>query len=156
MYSLSNTSGDVVLVEEVVHECEEILLNLIRELSVANLRDVNNEAIAVISSPLLKMNGTPWHTTTLRVLDVVEHNLSTRLVIRMENFSRRLTLSSVPLPSLSKSLLLELLRFLDRPHDVVCSDDESASHVCPFYEWGTPGPFLQTPGYKISRAASRE
>ena len=156
MCSLSNASGDVVLVEKVVHECEEILLYLIRKLSIPYLRHVYNKSIAVVSSTLLKVNGTPWRTSTLRVLDVVEHNLPSRLVIRMENFSRRLTLSPVPLPSLSKSLLLELLRFLDRPHDVVCSDDESASHVCPFYEWGTPGPFLQTPGYKISRAASRE
>lgn len=123
MCSLSNALWNVVFVKDIVHECEEILLYLIRELSVANLRDVNNEAIAVVSSPLLEVNGTPWRTSTLRVLDVVEHNLSTRLVIRMENFSRRLTLSPVSLPSLFKSLPLELLRFLDRPHDVVSSDD---------------------------------
>ena len=132
MYSLSNASWDVVLVEKVVHECEEILLYLIRQLSVSNLRDVHDEAIAVISSPLLKMNGTPWRTSTLRVLDVVQDNLSPRLVIRMENFSRRLTISQVSLPSLSKGFPLELLRFLDRPHDVVSSDDEPASHMCPF------------------------
>lgn len=101
MYSLSNASGDVVLVEDIVHECEEILLDLIRELSVSNLRDVNDEAVAVVSSPLLEMNRTPWRTTTLRVLDVVEHYLSTRLVIRIENFSRGLALSSISLPSLS-------------------------------------------------------
>lgn len=123
MCSLSNTSGNVVLVKEIVHECEEILLDLIRELSVSNLRDVNDEAIAVIGSPLLKMNGTPWRTPTLRVLDVVEYNLSTRLVIRVKNLSRSLTLSPVPLPSLIKGFSLELLRFLDGPHDVVSSDD---------------------------------
>lgn len=111
MYSLSNASGDVVLVKEVVHECKEILLDLIRELSVTNLRDINDEAIAVICSPLLKMNGTPWRTTTLRVLDVVEHDLSTRLKIRVriQSLSRFLTLSSISLSSLREGLLLELL-----------------------------------------------
>ena len=132
MCSLSNALWDVILVEKVVHECEEILLNLIRKLSIPYLRNIHDKPIAVVSSPLLKVNGTPWRTTTLGVLDIVEHNLSTRLVIRMKNFSRRLTLSPVSLPSLSKGLLLELLRFLDRPHDVVCRDDESAGHVCPF------------------------
>ena len=145
MYSLSNASGDVVFVEDIVHECEEILLDLIRELSVSNLRDVNDKAIAVVRSPLLEGNGTPWRTTTLRVLDVVEHNLSTRLVIRVENVSRRLTLSPVSLPSLSKSFLLELLRLFYSPHDVVSSDDEPASHVCPFYS-GNPRALLQTRG----------
>lgn len=102
------------------------------------------------------MNGTPWRTSTLRVLYIVEHDLSTRLKIRVwiQSLSRRLTLSPVSLPSLIESLPLELLRFLDSPHDVVCSDDESASHVCPFYENGDPGALLQTPGYKISLAAS--
>lgn len=109
MCSLSNASWNVVLVEKVVHECEEILLNLIRKLSIPYLRHVYNKPIAVVSSPLLKVNGTPWRTSTLRVLDIVEHNLSTRLVIRMENFSRRLTLSSISLTSFRKGLLLELL-----------------------------------------------
>lgn len=111
MCSLSNASWDVVLVEKVVHECEEILLNLIRELSVTNLRDVNDEAIAVVCSTLLEMNGTPWRTTTLRVLDVVEHDLSTRLKIRVriKSLSRFLALSSISLPSLSECLPLELL-----------------------------------------------
>lgn len=133
MCSLSNASGDVVLVEKVVHECEEILLYLIRKLSIPYLRHVYNKSIAVVSSPLLKMNGTPWRTSTLRVLDIVEHNISTRLVIRVENFSRWLTLSSISLTSLDESFPLKLLRFLDRPHDVVSTDYESASHVCPFY-----------------------
>lgn len=101
MCSLSNSSWNVVLVEKVVHEREEILLDLIREVSVSNLRHVNNEAIAVVSSPLLKVNGTPWRTTTLRVLDVVQDDLPSRLMIRVENFSRRLTLSPVSFPSLS-------------------------------------------------------
>ena len=101
MCSLSDALWDVVLVENIVHECEEVLLDLIRELSISNLRDVNDEAIAVVSSSLLKVNRTPWRTTTLRILDVVENDLSTRLMIRMENLSRRLTLSTVSLPSLS-------------------------------------------------------
>ena len=111
MCSLSNASGDVVLVEEIVHECEEILLDLIREVSVSNLRDVNDEAIAVILSPSLKMDGTPWRTTTLRVLYVVEHNLSTRLKVRVgiQSLSRFLALSSISLTSLDKSFPLELL-----------------------------------------------
>ena len=94
------------------------------------------------------MNGTPWRTTTLRVLDVVEHNLSTRLKIRVriQSLSRFLALSPVSLTSLDESFPLKLLRFLDRPHDVVSTDDESASHVCPFYEWGTPGPFYRPGG----------
>ena len=84
------------------------------------------------------MNGTPWRTSTLWVLDVVEHDLSTGLKIRVriQSLSRFLALSSISLTSFRESLPLELLRFLDSPHDVVCSDDESASHVCPFYEWG--------------------
>ena len=104
------------------------------------------------------MNGTPWRTTTLRVLDVVEHNLSTRLKIRVciQSLSRFLALSSISLTSFREGLLLELLRFLDRLQNIISTDDKSASHVCPFYEWGTPRPFLQTPGYKISRAASPE
>ena len=102
MCSLSNASGNVVLVENIVHECEEILLNLIRKLSVSNLRDVNDEAIAVVRSTLLKVNGTPWRTTTLRVLDVVEHDLSTRLKIRVriQSLPRLLALSSISLTSL--------------------------------------------------------
>lgn len=132
MCSLSIRLWNIVLVEDVVHEREEILLDLIRELTVSDLRDVYHKTIAVVLCPPLKVNRTPWRTTTLRVLDVVEHDLSTRLVIRMENFSRRLTLSTVSLPSLSKGLSLELLRFLDRSHDVVSSDDEPASHVRPF------------------------
>ena len=47
------------------------------------------------------MNGTPWRTTTLRVLDIVQDDLSTRLVIRVENFSRLLTLSPISLTSLN-------------------------------------------------------
>ena len=100
------------------------------------------------------MNGTPWRTTTLRVLDVVQDDLPSRLVIRMENFSRRLTLSPISLSSFREGLLLELLRFLDRIQNIISTDDKSASHVCPFYEWGTPGPFYRPRGYKISRAAS--
>ena len=102
------------------------------------------------------MNGTPWRTTTLRVLDVVEHDLSTRLKIRVriQSFPRFFALSPISLPSFSQGFSLELLRFLDSPHDVISTDDKSASHVCPFYEWETPGPFLQTPGYTISRVAS--
>lgn len=111
MCSLSNASGDVVLVEKVVHECEEILLNLIRKLSIPYLRHVYDKPIAVVRSPLLKMNGTPWRTSTLRVLDVVEHNLSTRLKIRVwiQSLSRFLALSSISLTSFIESLLLELL-----------------------------------------------
>lgn len=150
MCSLSNASGNVVLVEKVVHECEEILLNLIRKLSVSNLRHVYNKPVAVVRSPLLKMNGTPWRTSTLRVLDVVQNDLPSWLVIRVENLSRRLTLSSISLLGLDKSFSLELLRFLDSPHDVVSTDNESASHVCPFYknEWETPGPFYRPRGIK--------
>ena len=109
MCSLSNALGDIVLVENIIHECEEILFNLIREVSVSNLRHVNNEAITVVSCTLLKVNGTPWRTTTLRVLDVVQDDLPSRLVIRVENLSRRLTFSPVSLPSLTKSFPLELL-----------------------------------------------
>ena len=123
MCSLSNASGDVILVEEIVHKCEEIFLNLIREVSVSNLRDVNNEAIAVVSSTLLQMNGTPWRTTTLRVLDVVQDDLPSRLVIRVEDFSRLLTFSPISLLGLDKSFSLELLRFLDSPHNVISTDD---------------------------------
>ena len=143
MYSLSNASWDIVLVEKVVHECEEILLNLIRKLSIPYLRHVYNKSVAVVRSPLLKVNGTPWRTTTIRVLDVVQDDLPSRLVIRVENFSRWLTLSPVSLTSLDESFPLELLRFLDSPHDVVSTDNESASHVCPFYknEWGPRGHF---------------
>ena len=145
MCSLSNASWDVVLVEKVVHECEKILLNLIRKLSIPYLRHVHDKTIAVVRSPLLKVNGTPWRTTTLRVLDVVENDLSTRLKIRVwiQSLSRFLALSSISLTSLDKSFPLELLRFLDRPHDVVSTDNESASHVCPFYknEWEPRGPF---------------
>lgn len=81
------------------------------ELSVSNLRDVNDEAIAVVRSPPLEMNGTPWRTTTLRVLDVVEHDLSTRLKIRVwiQSLSRLLALSSISLTSLGEGLPLELL-----------------------------------------------
>lgn len=149
MCSLSNASGDVVLVEEIIHECEEILLYLICEVSVSNLRHVYNKPIAVVCSPLLKVNGTPWRTSTLRVLDVVQDNLPSRLVIRVENFSRLLALSPISLLGLDKSFPLELLRFLDCPHDVVSTDNESASHVSPFdkNEWGTPGALLQTPGH---------
>ena len=111
MCSLSNALGNVVLVEKVVHECEEILLNLICELSVSNLRDVNDKTIAVVRSSLLKVNGTPWRTTTLRVLDVVEHDLSTRLKIRVriQSLSRLLALSSISLTSLREGLPLEIL-----------------------------------------------
>ena len=111
MCSLSNASWNVVLVENIVHECEEILLNLIRELSVSNLRDINDEAVTIVRSPLLKMNGTPWRTTTLRVLDVVEHDLSTRLKIRVriQSLSRFFALSSISLTSLREGLPLELL-----------------------------------------------
>lgn len=149
MCSLSNASGDIVLVEKVVHECEEILLNLIRKLSIPYLRHVYDKPIAVVRSPLLKANGTPWRTSTLRVLDVIQDDLPSRLVIRVENFSRLLTLSPVTLLGLDKSFPLELLRFLDSPHYVISTDDESASHVCPFSRMnvGTPGPFLQTPGH---------
>ena len=101
MCSLSNASGDVVLVEKVVHECEEILLYLIRKLSIPYLRHVYNKSIAVVSSTLLKANGTPWRTSTLWVLDVVQDDLPSRLVIRVENFSRFLSLSSISLTSLS-------------------------------------------------------
>lgn len=101
MCSLSNSSWDVVLVEEIVHECEEILLYLIRKLSIPYLRHVYNKPVAIVSSPLLKVNGTPWRTSTLRVLDVVQDDLPSRLVIRVENFSRFLALSSISLPSLS-------------------------------------------------------
>ena len=101
MCSLSNASWDVVLVEKVVHECEEILLNLIRKLSIPYLRHVYDKTIAVVRGTLLKVNGTPWHTSTLRVLDVVQDDLPSRLVIRVENFSRWLTLSPVSLTSLS-------------------------------------------------------
>lgn len=96
------------------------------------------------------MNGTPWRTSTLRVLDVVQDDLPSRLVIRVENFSRLLTLSPVSLPSLDKSFPLKLLRFLDRPHDVVSTDNESASHVCPFsrINWVTPGPFYRPRGIR--------
>lgn len=82
------------------------------------------------------MNGTPWRTTTLRVLDVVEHNLSTRLKIRVriQSLSRFLTLSSISLTSFREGLLLELLRFLDRLQNIISTDDKSASHVCPFYK----------------------
>jgi len=107
--SLSNASGDVVLVEKVVHECEEILLYLIRKLSIPYLRNIYNKAIAVVCSPLLKVNGTPWRTSTLRVLDIVQDDFPSRLVIRVENFSRRFALSSISLTSLSKSFPLELL-----------------------------------------------
>lgn len=57
------------------------------------------------------MNGTPWRTTTLRVLDVVEHNLSTRLKIRVwiQSLSGFLALSSISLTSLIESFPLELL-----------------------------------------------
>ena len=57
------------------------------------------------------MNGTPWRTTTLRVLDVVEHYLSTRLKIRVgiQSLSRFLALSSISLTSLREGLPLELL-----------------------------------------------
>ena len=111
MYSLSNALGDVVLVENIVHECEEILLNLIRELAIPYLRYVYNKPIAVVCSTLLEVNGTPWRTTTLRVLDVVEHDLSTRLKIRVriQSLSRFLALSSISLASLIEGLLLELL-----------------------------------------------
>lgn len=111
MRSLPNASWDVVLVEKVVHECEEILLNLIRELSIPYLRHVYNKPIAVVGSSLLKMNGTPWRATTLRVLDVVEHDLSTRLKIRVwiQSLSRFLTLSSISLLSFFEGFLLELL-----------------------------------------------
>lgn len=83
------------------------------------------------------MNGTPWRTTTLRVLDVVEHDLSTRLKIRVwiQSLSRFLALSSISLTSLIESFPLELLRFLDRLQNIISTDDKSASHVCPFYEW---------------------
>ena len=101
MCSLSNASWDVVLVEKVVHEFEEILLNLIRKLSIPYLRHVYDKPVAVVSSTLLKVNGTPWRTSTLRVLDVVQDDLPSRLVIRVENFSRGLTLSPVSLTSLS-------------------------------------------------------
>lgn len=98
------------------------------------------------------MNGTPWRTTTLRVLDVVEHNLSTRLKIRVriQSLSRNLSLGSISLLGLDKSFPLELLRFLDSPHDVVSTDDESASHVCPFSRMNgvTPGPFYRPRGIK--------
>ena len=102
------------------------------------------------------MNGTPWRTSTLRVLDVVEHDLSTRLKIRVriQSLSRFLALSSISLLSFFEGLPLEFLRFLDRLQNIISTDDKSASHVCPFYEWGNPGALLQTPGYKISRAAS--
>ena len=123
MFSLSNVSWDVVLVEKVVHECEEILLNLIRKLSISYLRHVYYKSVAVVRSTLLKVNGTPWRTTTLRVLDVVQDDLPSRLVIRVENFSRWLTLSPVSLTSLDESFPLKLLRFLDSPHDVVSTDD---------------------------------
>lgn len=158
MCSLSNASWDVVLVEKVVHECEEILLNLIRKLSIPYLRRVYDKTIAVVRSPLLKMNGTPWRTTTLRVLDVVEHNFSTRLKIRVwiQSLSRFFTLSSISLPSLREGLLLELLRFLDRLQNIISTDDKSASHMCPFYKRGTPGPFYRPRGIKISLAASPE
>lgn len=111
MCSLSNASGNVVLVEKVIHECEEILLNLIRELSIPYLRYVYDKTIAVVRSPLLEMNGTPWRTTTLRVLDVVEHDLSTRLKIRVriQSLSRFLALGSISLLSLIESLPLDLL-----------------------------------------------
>lgn len=132
MCSLSNASWDVVLVEKVVHECEEILLNLIRKISIPYLRHIYNKPIAVVLSPPLKMNRTPWRTTTLRVLDVVQDDLPSRLVIRVENFSRRLTLSPISLLGLDKSFPLKLIRFLYSPHDVVSTDNESASHVCPF------------------------
>lgn len=96
------------------------------------------------------MNGTPWRTTTLRVLDIVEHDLSTRLKIRVwiQSLSRFLALSSISFTSLSEGLLLELLRFLDRLQNIISTDDKSASHVCPFYEWGTPGPFYRPRGMK--------
>ena len=57
------------------------------------------------------MNGTPWRTTTLWVLDVVEDDLSTRLKIRVwiQSLSRFLALSSISLTSLREGLLLELL-----------------------------------------------
>lgn len=132
MCSLSNASGDVVLVEKVVHECEEILLYLIRKLSIPYLRHVYNESIAVVRSTLLKTNGTPWRTSTLWVLDVIQDDLPSRLVVRVENFSRLLARSPISLLGLDKGFPLKLLRFLDRPHDVVCTDNESASHVCPF------------------------
>lgn len=111
MCLLSNASGDVVLVENIVHECEEILLNLTRKLSIPYLRNIHDKTIAVVSSTLLKVNGTPWRTSTLRVLDVVEHDLSTRLKIRVriQSLSRFLTLSSISLLGLNKSLPLELL-----------------------------------------------
>ena len=104
------------------------------------------------------MNRTPWRTSTLWVLDVVEHDLSTRLKIRVwiQSLSRFLTLSSISLTSFREGLLLELLRFLDRLQNIISTDDKSASHVCPFYEWETPGPFYRPRGYKISRAASPE
>lgn len=148
MCSLSNASWDVVLVEKVVHECEEILLNLIRKLSIPYLRHAYNKSVAVVRSSLLKVNGTPWRTSTLRVLDVVKDDLPSRLVIRVENFSRRLTLSPIPLSSFDKSSPLELLRFLDRLQNIISTDDKSASHVCPFYEWETPGPFYRPRGIK--------
>ena len=109
MCSLSNASGNVVLVEKVVHECEEILLYLTRKLSIPYLRHVYNKPIAVVSSALLKVNGTPWRTSTLRVLDVVQDDFSTRLVIRVENFSRFPARSPISLLGLDKSLPLELL-----------------------------------------------
>ena len=111
MCSLSNASWDVVFVEKIVHKCEEILLNLIRKLSIPYLRHVYDKTIAVVRSPLLKVNGTPWRTTTLRVLDVVEHDLSTRLKIRVwiQSLSRFFTLSSISLTSFREGLPLELL-----------------------------------------------
>ena len=135
--SLSNPLGNIVLVENVVHEREEILLYLIRKLSVSYLRHVHNKTIAVVLCTLLKVNGTPWRTSTLRVLDIVENDLSTRLKIRVriQSLSRFLALSSISLTSLREGLPLELLRFLDRLQNIISTDDKSASHVCPFYEW---------------------
>lgn len=109
MCSLSNASRDVVLVEKVVHECEEILLNLIRKISIPYLRHVYYKPVAVVRSPFLEVNGTPWRTTTLRVLDIVQDDLPSRLVIRVENFSRWLALSSISLLGLDKSFPLKLL-----------------------------------------------
>ena len=96
------------------------------------------------------MNGTPWRTSTLRVLDVVQDDLPSRLVIRVENFSRLLARSPISLLGLNKSFPLELLRFLDCPHDVVSTDNESASHACPFSRMNgvTPGPFYRPRGIR--------
>jgi len=78
------------------------------------------------------MDGTPWRTSPIGVLDVVEYDLSTRLTIWVQDISRSLTISSISLTSLDKSPPLELLRLLDCLHDIVCCDDEPASHVWSF------------------------